>query len=138
VIIQALCTSYREEAFRGVHRAEDDYRMALYMPNADLGPETTAYTPVGEHPSVGGYVAGGKSISGFRTVVDRGVVVLTFDSLLWEHSTINARAALLYNATREGRAVAVFDFRKDAESMAGVWVLPMPEATRETGLIRWA
>src|SRR6266536_609214 len=66
---------------------------------------------------------------GFHTVRDRGVEILTFDSIGWGGATIGASGALIYNHTREDRAVAVIGFKREYSTVYGEWVLPMPPPT---------
>lgn len=61
MITSGVGKKFREELFLGVHalsEGADVLRVALYGPNADIGPDTDAYTVSGE-VSGGGYTAGG-------------------------------------------------------------------------------
>src|SRR5262249_4788055 len=107
MITQAICNSYKTELFQGVHQPGDDYRMALYVASATLSKATTAYTSSGEVADGGGYTAGGQSLTGFSVALDGDIAVLDFDDAVWAAATITARGALLYNATRANKALAV-------------------------------
>jgi hypothetical protein len=71
------------------------------------------YTPNGEVPAGGGYERGGLRLEGVRFVRDRAAraVSIVAESAVWPKSSITAAAALIYNASRGGLAVAAYDLR---------------------------
>lgn len=135
MIEAGLCVSYKAEILRGVHRESDLYRIALYAEDAPLSPRTASYAPLGE---VGGpgYQPGGRDLSGFAVTLDGGTAVLDFADPSWPVSTLVAHGALIYNATRENRAVAVVDFGADIVSTNGPFTVRMPTPAAGAGLIR--
>lgn len=102
----------------GVHQPGDDYRIALYTSQASLGPATTHYTAKGEVIAPG-YTAGGQSLRGYVCDMHGHVSYYDWDDPLWPHATIKARGALIYNATKEGQAMAVLDFGGEITSSNG-------------------
>lgn len=127
--------SFIHEVERGIN-PNDVYKIALYTSEASLGPDTTEYTPIGE--VVGkGYVAGGKVLIGFQLIEYSLLYVMHWKTNpKWKDSTITARGALIYNATRGNIAVSVFNFGADMESRSGGFHVVFPEPNSTTGLIR--
>jgi hypothetical protein len=136
MITGALCNSFKLELGQAIHKDEDDYFVALYLASANLDKHTTRYTPEGEHPSAGGYVARGRKLGGRRTLLDGATAILTFDSPVWRDSTIAAAGALIYNATREDRAVCVIEFDEEKRTVGAPFYLMIPPPTADLGLIR--
>lgn len=136
MITQALCNSYKSELLRGVHQPDDRYRMALYTSQAELSAATSVYTPDGE-VSGEGYEPGGRDLRAFVVTVTGGTAILDWaEDPVWPVSSLTARAALIYNATRGNRALAVLDFREDITSRHGPFTVTLPPATPASGLIR--
>lgn len=135
-ITAALCNSYKQEILEGTHVVTDTYMLALYTSLATLSKATTAYTATNEVPNGSGYLTGGAVLSGFTTSLDDDVAILDFDDAEWETATITAAGALIYNATRANRAVAVVSFGGDVSSTSGPFTVSFPEPTATTGLIR--
>lgn len=128
MIVSGLCQCALQDFMDGVHQPGDDYRIALYGESATLHPYTTAqYSPVGE-VSGQGYHAGGQSLKGRVSGTGQGSGWLGWrTSPRWANSTIRARGALIYNKSKGGRAIAVFDFGKEVVSTNGPFDIPMPQ-----------
>lgn len=108
-IITALCESYKRELLAGVHAISDDYRMALFMDGARLSAATTAYSD--DNEVVGeGYEAGGIPIPNMRVESNGAESYIDFDPVVYERLTVAVDGCLIYNASKENRAVAVFNF----------------------------
>ena len=136
MIRPGLCHSYKREIFRGVHREDHEYYIALYSKGADLSPRTEAYTPAGE--VVGpGYPAGGVKLSGFSVSGDE-VACLDFDEFVIKRATIAADGALIYNKTAGNRAVVVCKFPQTITSTNGPFSVEMPPVGEATSVIRIA
>jgi hypothetical protein len=135
-ITSAICDSYLQEIYSGVHTDTDTYMIALYVESATLGATTTGYTIDGEATGTG-YTAGGLTLSGFNTSIDGGVSILDFTSdPTWNNCEITARGALIYNATKSNKAVAVLDFGSSLTASGGDFVIEFPAANASSGLIR--
>lgn len=122
----AICNSYKQEILQGIHLAADTYMVALYNPGT-LDKTTTAYTATGEITGTG-YTAGGVAMSGFTVSIsgDTAYIDWTTDPS-WSSATITASTALIYNATRSNKAVAVLTFTQTS-STNGLWTLVLPAA----------
>lgn len=133
----ATCVAYKLDIMNGVHQPGDQYKIALYTSVVGLDENTAVYSPaneVAETPQTK-YLAGGQSLTGRTATVDQGRAVMSFDDPVWASSSIAARGALLYNASKGGRAVAVIDFGEVVESRNGPFRVRMPPATGATGLV---
>lgn len=121
-----VCDSFKRELLAlGPHGPADDYRLALYTAAANLSPATRAYTPTGEVRGEG-YKAGGKSLP---AAPDGGSRLAWAGHVVWPMATIRgAKGALIYNASRGGRAVAVLEFAEEASSTADQFKVALPEA----------
>jgi len=136
MIIQGVADSFRLEILLGIHAPSDVYRMALYSSKAELSPATTVYTTDGEVIGSQGYDAGGQALSGYQAQLSNRVAYLDWADPLWPMATITARGALIYNASKQNRAVAVLDLGQDYTSTNGNFLVTLPEPTSLTALIR--
>lgn len=136
MITQGLTRSFLLEILQGIHQPGDVYRMALYGERAVLSELTTTYTTEGEVIGSPGYDAGGQVLTGYRAVLDGKSATLDFDDPSWPHSSITARGALLYNASRDNRAVVVIDFGKIFTSTNGSFAVIRPEPVQPLIRIR--
>jgi hypothetical protein len=135
-ITSAVCNSFKQELFGGVHDLDTDViKMALYTSAATLGASTTAYTTSNE--VVGsGYAAGGNTLSGATISLDGSVAIVDFSDTTWSDATIIARGAILYNSSKSNKAIAVIDFGTDKTSINGSFVVQMPVANGANAIIR--
>ncbi len=118
-ITQAIPTSFKAEILQGIHDGADTYKMALYTSAATLGAATTAYTTTNEVVGIG-YTAGGVTLSGFNVTTSGTTAILDFTTdPSWANATITARGALVYNASKSNKAVAIYDFGSDIASTNG-------------------
>lgn len=105
----ALCESYKRELLMGVHAIDDDYRMALYVDGARLSAATTAYSD-GMEAYGEGYEPGGIPIPNMRVESSGSESYIDFDPVVYERLTVAVDGCLIYNASKENRSVAVFNF----------------------------
>lgn len=139
MITSGVCHSFKAELLgMATHSPTDVYKIALYQEWATIGPDSTAYTVAGECPATGGYYVGGFVLKGFAASLDGKVGILDFADVRVETSTITARGAMIYNSSKDNRAVAVCDFGEDFTSINGPFDIPMPEPTAKTAVIRIA
>jgi hypothetical protein len=135
-ITQALCNSYKQEVLQGIHSSADTYKIALFTSAATLSKATTAYAATGEASGTG-YTAGGQNLTGFSATLSGDTAVLDFTTdPSWANSTITARGALIYNASKTNKAVAVLDFGSDITSTNGTFTVQLPTPDATNGLIR--
>jgi len=137
MIAQTQCTSFKAECYQGIHDLiNDTIKVALYTSAADLSESTTAYSATNEITGTG-YVAGGQVMTGV-TVNSRGLVAyVNFSNVVWSPAQFTARGALIYNASKADRAIAVLDFGSD-KSTSTTFTLSMPANTETSALIRSA
>jgi hypothetical protein len=102
----------------------DQFMLALYTSQADLGPDTTAYTSANEVRGKG-YKPGGLALKNPRVWVDRGAACLTFDSVAIQVATLTARGFLVYNKSRDNRAIFVGDWGGEYTSTEGPFTIPI-------------
>ena len=137
MIVHGTTWAFLLAAVNGLHRPEDEYRLALYTSEADLGPETERYTVKGETAGIG-YFSRGQYLRGRRAVLDRGVAILDFDDVTWTDVSLTAAGALLFNASRGDAALAVLRFPEERQSIAGPFRVILPPPTKELALVRFA
>jgi hypothetical protein len=138
-ITTAMCSSFKEELFEGVHDfTTHTFKMALYTSSATLGAATTAYSATNEISGTG-YSAGGQALDNPTVTLSGTTAFIDFDDETWTNATITARGALIYNDSVAGDpAVAVFDFGSDKTSTAGDFVVQFPTADASNAIIRIA
>ena len=133
-IVQTQCTSFKKELYQGIHYlSTDTIKMALYTSNASLGAATTVYSATNEVVATG-YVAGGNTLTGVAINTSDYTAYVNWANTSWT-AALTARCALLYNASKANRAIAVIDFGADKTS-ATTFLVTMPANTSTTALIR--
>lgn len=137
-LTQGLTTSFKAEILEGVHNLlTDTLKIALYTSSANLGPNTTVYTSANEVPTSGGYTAGGQVLTGVDIDTGSGVAYVTFNNLTWTSVTFTTRGALIYNASKGNKSIAVLNFGTDKTAGAlNVFNIAMPPDTADEALIR--
>ena len=134
---QTLTTSFKQDILLGVHDLETDtIKMALYLATADLGAATTIYTTTGETSGTG-YTAGGKTLTGVTVLTSGTTAYVDFADPSWDPAAFTARGALIYNASKSNKAIAVLDFGSD-KTATTVFTVQMPANTATSALIRIA
>jgi hypothetical protein len=133
-IVQTQCTSFKKELYQGIHDlSTDTIKMALYTANASLGADTTAYSATNEVVA-SGYTAGGNTLTGVAINASDYTAYVNWANTSWT-AALTARCALLYNASKANRAIAVIDFGADKTSTT-TFLVTMPANTSTTALIR--
>lgn len=135
---QGLTTSFKQQMLQGAQNlASNTLKIALYTANADLGPNTTAYTTSNEVTGTG-YTAGGETLTGVSlSASSEGVVYVNFANPSWAAASFTARGALIYNVTQGNASVAVLDFGADKTCSNQTFTVTMPANTATTALIRF-
>jgi hypothetical protein len=132
---QTLTTSFKQDILLGVHDLETDtIKMALYLATADLGAATTIYTTTGETSGTG-YTAGGEVMTGVTVLTSGTTAYVDFADTSWDPAVFTARGALIYNASKSNKAIAVLDFGSD-KTATTVFTVQMPANTATSALIR--
>ena len=134
MIIQTQCTSFKAELYQGVHDLlTDNIYIALYTGNASLDYATTVYSSANEVVATG-YTAGGQKLLN-PTVNSSGYTAyVSFSNPSWT-AAITARCALIYNASKSNKAIAVLDFGSDKTSTT-TFSITLPANTADSALIR--
>jgi len=136
MITAGLTDSFKEQLLLGVHDFETDvFKIALYTSSAVLGPATTVYTSVGEVVGTG-YTAPGQILANVAVNLGQGVAYVSFDNPSWPGSTFATRGALIYNSSKAGKSVGVFNFGVDQTMLGQQFIIQLPTNDPETALIR--
>ena len=132
-IVQTQTTSFKKELYEAIHNlSTDTLKIALYTANANLNEATTVYTTSSEVTG-GGYVAGGVVLTGVTISSEGYTAYVNFNNAAFSAS-VTARCALIYNASKANRSIAVLDFGSDKTSSS--FIITMPANTATSALIR--
>lgn len=135
MITQTQTTSFKLELYEAIHNfLTDTINIALYNANADLGATTTAYTSLNEITGTG-YTAGGQALTGVTVSSSGTVAYVNFANALWSPASFTCRGALIYNASKANRSVAVLNFGAD-KSASNTFLITMPANSADTAIIR--
>lgn len=133
-LVQTQTTSFKVELYQGVHNLlTDQLYMALYTANASLDASTTAYTATGEVVA-SGYSAGGVLLTGVTVNSSGYTAYVSFNNPSWA-STLTARGALIYNASKGNKSITILDFGADKTSTS-VFSVQLPANTADSAIIR--
>jgi hypothetical protein len=134
MIVQTQTTSFKSEVYQAVHNLlTDTIKIALYTANANLDADTTVYTTLNEVVA-SGYTAGGEVMTGVALNTSGYTVCVNWANVSWSAS-VTARCALIYNASKSNKSIAVLDFGSDKTS-TGTFTITMPANTATSALIR--
>lgn len=136
-IQQTLTTSFKQQILQAQQDlSTDTLKLALYTGLATLGPNTTVYDT--SYEVVGtGYTAGGVVLTGVTiSTSSNGIVYVDFDNAVWNPAAFTARGALIYNASKSNKSVAVLDFGSDKTCQTS-FTVQMPENTSTSALLRF-
>lgn len=135
-ISQAMCSSFKQELLKGEHDFDvDTFKIALYTSSATLSAATTVYSTSNEVAGTG-YTAGGNTLAGTTVSLSGTTAFVDFSDTTWSTASITARGALVYNASKSNKAVAVLDFGSDKTSTSGSFIVQFPANTATDALIR--
>lgn len=139
-ITQAMCTSFKVDILGGVQDLDTDtIKMALYTSAATLDASTTAYSATNEVSSSGtNYTAGGNTLTSPVITSSGTTAYVDFADSTWSNASFTARGALIYNASKSNKSIAVLDFGADKTATSGDFVVQMPAADASNALIRIA
>jgi len=132
-ILQTQTTSFKQELYQGIHDlTTDNIYIALYTASANLNEATTAYSATKEVSGTG-YVAGGVQMTGISISSSGFTAYVNFSNVVF-NAAVTARCALIYNASKANRSIAVLDFGSDKTS--NNFTITMPAASASSALIR--
>lgn len=136
MIVQTQTTSFKAELYEGIHDLlTDTIKIALYTAYADLDAATTAYTTTNEVVGTG-YVAGGNTLSGATVQTSGTTVYVSFNNTSWASASFTCRGALIYNASKNDRSVAVLDFGNDKIVTNQTFTVQFPANVVNSAIIR--
>lgn len=132
-ILQTQTTSFKQELYQGIHDlTTDNIYIALFTAAANLNEATTTYNSANEVSGTG-YNPGGVQMSGVSISSSGFTAFVDFDNVVF-NAAVTARCALIYNASKANRSIAVLDFGSDKSSAN--FTITMPVASATTALIR--
>ena len=132
MITQCLTASFKQELLQGIHDFDTDvFKIALYTSSSDLSSATTAYTTSGETSGTG-YTAGGATLTNLGVTLSGTTAYTSWDSYTWANSTITTAGALVYNASKANRSVAVLNFGGTYSTSAAPFTVTFPANTSTT------
>jgi hypothetical protein len=132
-IVQTQTTSFKAELYQAIHNLlTDTLKIALYNASANLNEATTVYSSANE-VSGGGYTAGGVTLTGVTINSDGYTAYVNFNNVAFG-AAVTARCALIYNASKFNKSIAVLDFGSDKTSTS--FTITMPANTATAALIR--
>lgn len=135
--VQTLTTSFKQDALLGVQDlSTDTLKIALYTAEASLNADTTAYSTDNEVVGAG-YTAGGNTLTGVTVLTSGTTAYVDFADSTWDTADFTARGALIYNASKSNKAIAVLDFGAD-KTATTTFTVQMPANTATSALIRIA
>jgi hypothetical protein len=135
MIVQTQTTSFKAELYQAIHDlTTDTLKLALYTADANLDASTTVYTSANEITGTG-YSAGGNVVTGAAISSSGYTAWVTFNNVLWVPAAFTTRCALLYNASKANRSIAVLDFGSD-KTCTNTFTVTMPGNTATTALLR--
>lgn len=115
-ITDAMAKQAKADLLNGIHQEGDEYCIALLQPmTIQLFDEDYDLYQLGaggeEVETGGGYVQGGRELKGRTVELEGSAAALAFGDVTWADSTITAAGAVIYNATRGNKVLAVFQLR---------------------------
>lgn len=135
MIVQTQTTSFKKQLYEGIHDLlNDSLYIALYTGNATLDQDTTVYSSTNEITGTG-YTAGGQLITGVTVQSENYTAYVSFDNPSWNPAAFTTRCALIYNASKGNKSVAVLDFGSD-KTATNTFTISMPANTASAALIR--
>jgi hypothetical protein len=135
MITQTATTSFKSNILTGGQDlTTDTIKLALYTGDANLTADTTAYTTTNEVVGTG-YTAGGKTCTNVTVNILNGVAYVSFDNLTWTSSAFTCRGALIYNASKSNKSIAVLNFGSD-KTCSSTFTVTLPANTYTSAIIR--
>ena len=135
-IVQIQTTSFQQELPQAVHNLlTDTLKLALYVGTATLNASTTVYSATNEITGTG-YTAGGNIVTGATIANSNGVVYVNFGDVIWNPASFTTAGALLYNASKGNKSIAVLNFGGD-KTCTNSFTVQMPANTYTSALLRF-
>ena len=145
MFLQTATTSFKVELLQGVHNfgptSPDTFKIALYTADATLDANTIVYGTANEVVGAG-YVAGGNTLVVSTTPTfgnnssNQPTAFIGFATTSWAGASFTARGALIYNASKDNRSVAVLDFGSDKTVSNNTFQITFPTADANSAIVR--
>jgi hypothetical protein len=136
MITQTQTTSFKAELYEGIHDLVDDtIKIALYTANAELTGDTTVYSSDEEITGTG-YTAGGNTLTGATVQSSGTTAYVSFSNTSWSSASFTCRGALIYNASKANRSIAVLNFGSDKTVTNGTFEIEFPTNDANSAIIR--
>ena len=141
-ITTAMCNSFKQELLGGVHDLDTDtLKVALIKASSvgTYGAATTNYSDItgNTDEAVGtNYSAGGQALGSAVISLSGSTAFVDFADEVFANLTISAAGAIIYNASKSNKAVAVFDFGTTVTSTSGDFTVVFPTADASNAVIR--
>ena len=136
MITQTQTTSFKAELYQGIHDLlNDTIKIALYIANADLTAATTVYTTDQEVTGTG-YTAGGNTLTGATVQSSGSTAYVSFDNSTRSGASFTCRGALIYNASKANRSIAVLNFGSDKIVANQTFEIEFPANDATSAIIR--
>ena len=141
-ITTAMCNSFKQELLGGVHDLDTDtLKVALIKASSSgtYGAATTNYSNItgNTDEAVGtNYSAGGQALGSAVISLSGSTAFVDFADEVFANLTISAAGAIIYNASKSNKAVAVFDFGTTVTSTSGDFTVVFPTADASNAVIR--
>lgn len=136
MITQTQTTSFKAELYEGIHDLLDDtIKIALYEATADLTAATTVYTTDQEITGAG-YTAGGNTLTGATVQSSGSTAYVSFSNTTWSSASFTCRGALIYNASKANRSIAVLNFGSDKTVANQTFEIEFPANDATSAIIR--
>jgi hypothetical protein len=143
-ITTAMCTSFKQELLGGIHDLDtDSIKLALIKasPAGTYGAATTNYSDVtgnSDEASGTNYSAGGQVLDGATISVSGTTALVDFTDEVFADVTVSTDGCIIYNASKDNRAIAVIDFGGTVSATAGDLTIEFPTADASNAVIRIA
>jgi len=135
MITQCLTASFKQELLEGIHNFSavggDTFKLALYTDSANLDSSTLIYTSLNEVVCTG-YTAGGGTLTGLGVTLSGTTAYTSWQDFTWSNSTLTTAGALIYNASKGNRSVAVLNFGGSYSTSAAPFTVTFPANTSTT------
>lgn len=136
MIVQTQTTSFKAELYEGIHDLIDDtIKIALFTATADLLASTTVYSS-DQEVSGTGYTAGGNTLTGATVRSSGNTAYVSFDNTSWTSASFTCRGALIYNASKANRSIAILNFGSDKTVTNGIFEIEFPTNDVNSAILR--
>lgn len=128
-LVQCLTASFKQELLEGIHDFSlvggDTFKIALYTSLADIDSSTLIYTTTNEVVGTG-YTAGGGTLVNLGVNLSGTTAYTSWEDFTWSSSTLTTAGALIYNASKSNRSVAVLNFGGSYSTSAAPFTVTFP------------